>query len=101
VPDISVGLKFCAWLRDKHGVDTDALPTYKHDYLDGRIVDPKLYPDEFLAEYRRWFRKVWLPEFGVKYFKKKDPSSLIYLDKLPALAAPTKAARLPNWKPPA
>ncbi|TLS18878.1 MAG: KilA-N domain-containing protein [Betaproteobacteria bacterium] len=101
VPDISVGKLFCAWLREQHGVDTDSLPTYRHDYLDGRIVEPKLYPDEWLAEYRRWFRSVWLPEHGVRYFKKKDPSSLMYLDKLPALAGPKRSANLPHWKKPA
>lgn len=89
VPDISVGRLFCAWLRDEHGVDTDSLPTYPHDYLDGRqIVFPKAYPDEYLAEFRRWFRTIWLPVHGVKYFKQKDPDSLVYLDRLPALAAP-------------
>lgn len=102
VPDISVGKLYCSWLRDKHGIDTDALPTYEHDYLDGRpIVYPKAYPEEFLADYRNWFRSTWLPQNGVQYFKKKDPSSLVYLDKLPALAAPKKAANLPNWKHPA
>lgn len=95
VPDISVGRLFCAWLRDEHDVDTDALPTYPHDYLDGRsIVYPKAYPDEFLAEFRKWFRTIWLPIHGVKYFKQKDPDSLVYLDKLPALAAPKAAPRL-------
>jgi hypothetical protein len=94
VPDISVGRLWCAYLRDNFGVDTDALPTYKHDYLDGRLVDPKLYPDEYLAEYRRWFRAVWLPVNGVKYFKQKDPNSLAYLDRLPALAGPRYPANL-------
>lgn len=97
VPDISVGKLFCAWLRKEHGVDTDSLPTYEHDYLDGRIVSPKLYPDEFLAEFRRWFRTIWLPEHGVTYFRKKDPSSLAYVDRLPALAAPKTAANLPKF----
>lgn len=101
VPDISVGTKFCAWLRDEQGVDTKLFPTYKHDYLDGRIVEPKLYPDEYLALFRRWFREVWLPEYGVRYFRKKDPASLTYLDRLPALASPTKPANLPHWKKPA
>lgn len=89
VPDISVGLLYCAWLRDKHGIDTDALPTYSHDYLDGRpLVFPKVYPESLLPDYRNWFRTVWLPQNGVAYFRKKDPSSLPYLDQLPALAAP-------------
>jgi len=91
VPDISIGLKFCEHLREVHNVDTDALPTYRHDYMDGRDwVKAKLYPDEHLASFRRWFREEWLPKYGVSYFKRKDPSSLPFLDKHPALAAPKR-----------
>lgn len=92
VPDISVGKTFCKFLREAHGVNTDQLASYPHDYLDGRaLVYPKLYPDSFLAEYRRWFRECWLPEYGVKYFKKRDPASLVYLDRIPALSGPATA----------
>jgi hypothetical protein len=97
VPDISVGRLFCAWLRTERNIDTDALPTYKHDYNDKRakpVVDAKLYPDELLADFRRWFRTIWLPENGVKYFKSKDPQSLSYLDRLPALASPTQKRKI-------
>lgn len=97
VPDISVGLCFCKWLRTERGVDTNALPTYLHDYRDHRKPQTaKLYPDELLADFRRWFRTIWLPENGVKYFKSKDPGSLAYLDRLPALAAPAKIVALPR-----
>lgn len=90
VPDISVGKLFCAWLRDERNVDTDELPTYAHDYLDDRpTVHPKLYPEEYLVDFRRWFRSTWLPKHGVQYFRKKDPDSLPYLDRLPALAGPS------------
>ena len=85
VPDISVGMMFCAWLR-LDGFDTDELPTYSHDYQDGRVVEANLYPDELLARFRRWFRTEWLPRHGVRYFKSKDPASLVYLDRIPALA---------------
>ncbi|MET4219571.1 hypothetical protein ABIB00_004794 [Bradyrhizobium sp. LB14.3] len=34
VPDISHGKMFCKWLCDVHGIDTDALPTYRHVYED-------------------------------------------------------------------
>jgi len=89
VPDISVGKCFCKWLRTERGIDTDKLKVYSHDYLDGRIVhDVKLYPEDFLVEYRKWFRNYWLPDHGMKYFQKKDPESIGYLNKLPALAAP-------------
>lgn len=89
VPDISIGRTFCKYLRDYHNIDTDQLPTYTHDYLDGRVVPGvKLYPDELLAIYRAWFRNHWLPDHGIKYFRTKDPNSLRFLDRLPALAAP-------------
>lgn len=95
VPDISVGRMFCAYLRETHNINTDALQSYTHDYLDGRIVPGvKLYPLDLLPIYRQWFHRVWLPINGVKYFKSKDKGCLAYLDKLPALAAPN-AQELP------
>jgi hypothetical protein len=97
VPDISVGLKWCAFLRDKHGYDTKTLPTYKHDYMDGRpIIDANLYPDSLLPEFRRWFRENWLPENGKKYFKSKDPASLSFLNQIPAIAGPRPARTPPR-----
>ncbi len=95
VPDISVGKLFCKWLRHERSIDTDALATYTHSYGDTRKdVQAKLYPDNLLADFRRWFRTKWLPEHGMTYFKKKDPSSLTYLGKLPALAAPVVPPKL-------
>jgi KilA-N domain len=41
IPDISEGLMFCKWLRDKKGIDTKTLPTYRHSYGDGHD-----FPDE-------------------------------------------------------
>lgn len=97
VPDISVGMKFCAWLRKHRGVDTDALPTYAHDYLDGRpICYPKAYPDDLLATYRHWFRTEWLPKHGREYFSGKDPKCLEFINRLPALGGPATALKIPR-----
>ena len=95
VPDISVGQVFCAHLRENHNVDTDALPIYYHDYFDGRVVPAKIYPEALLPVYRAWFRTVWLPVYGIAYFKRKDKDSLPYLSKMPALAGP----KTPTAKP--
>jgi hypothetical protein len=98
VPDISVGLCFCKWLRENKKLDTNSLPTYMHSYQDHRGTMPvKLYPDEYLAECRTWFRQVWLPENGARYFRKKDPSCMQYFDKIPSLAAPKIVASLPSY----
>ena len=87
VPDISLGLLFCKYLRMAHGVNTDALPTYLHDYYNGQKPRPaKIYPNKYLELYRHWFAQIWLPIHGVKYFKKKDQEdkqiSFSYVTKL-------------------
>jgi hypothetical protein len=90
LPDISHGKMFCKWLRDAHGIDTDALPTYLHIYEDGRRVWPKAYPDELLAEFRRHFREDWLPNRAIEYFRPRDSEALQFLPKLIAANKPKK-----------
>lgn len=82
VPDISMGRFLCSHLRKMLGVDTDALPTYIHEYPDGRKVAAKAYPDEVLAEFRRIIREEWLPQRAAKYFQERSPAALPYLDKI-------------------
>jgi hypothetical protein len=82
IPDISMGLIFCKWLREEKGLDTKKLPTYKHRYQDGRVVDAKLYPNSVLADFRRHFHEEWLPKRAVDYFRKHDPKALPFLQKL-------------------
>lgn len=81
VPDISAGKMFCKWLRDEKGIDTDSLPTYRHIYGDGRVVYPKLYPNQVLADFRKHFNEVWLPLKAASYFGERDPKALEYLPK--------------------
>ncbi|MCJ2080187.1 KilA-N domain-containing protein [Methylobacterium sp. J-090] len=92
LPDISQGQFFCRWLREEWGIDTDSLPTYRHDFEDGRIVYPKCYPDEMLAAFRKHFWTVWLPEKSEAYFLGKDAKALEYL---PRLLARATAAGIP------
>lgn len=81
MPDISQGKMFCKFARDELGIDTDALPTYPHEFEDGRVVDAKLYPVEMLGKFRTYIVKVWLSERAAEYFKAKDPKALPYLDR--------------------
>lgn len=90
LPDISHGRMFCKWLREVHGIDTDALPTYLHVYEDGRRVWPKAYPERLLADFRRHFREEWLPHHSIDYFRKRDSEALQYLPKLIAANKPKK-----------
>ena len=82
LPDISQGKMFCKWLREEWGIDTNSLPTYRHDFEDGRVVYPKAYPDDMLAAFRNQFWTVWLPQKSVAYFTGRDNSALAYLPKL-------------------
>jgi KilA-N domain len=88
IPDIALGLMFCKWLRDKAGIDTDQLPTYTHDFEDGRRVPAKAYPDTLLGAFRKHFREEWFPLRAEAYFRKRDPEALPYLPKVLAIAKP-------------
>lgn len=90
VPDISAGRMFCKWLRDEKGLDTDSLETYRHEFDDGRIVYPKLYPNEVLADFRKYFHETWLQQKAKKYFEDRDPKALKHLPKILALPSSNK-----------
>ncbi len=82
-PDISSGRMFAKFLRDTHGIDTDAMPTYQHDFEDQRpSVFAKAYPERLLHHFRAHFREVWLPERAANYFAERDPIALSYLPRL-------------------
>jgi hypothetical protein len=89
VPDISEGKMFCRWLREVRGIDTDSLPTYRHEYADGRVVHPKLYPNEVLPDFRKHLHQVWLPTKAEAYFSSRDPKALPFLERAAlAIASP-------------
>lgn len=99
MPDITHGKMLCQHLRGKHGVDTDALPTYEHEFPDGRVVNAKLYPLDYLGEFRVMLAKVWMAEKAADYFKKRDPVALAALDKILLLGAAHPAKAIPANKP--
>lgn len=82
LPDISEGRMFCKFLRDDLGVDTDTLPTYRHEFEDGRIVYPKAYPNRYLPAFRSHFFEVWMPSQSTKYFEDRDIKALEFLPYL-------------------
>jgi hypothetical protein len=90
-PDISQGLMFAKYLRDEHSVDTDKMPTYLHEFEDGRNpVSPKAYPNKYLGQFRDHFIQVWMPQRMVSYFQEKDPKALPFLAKALLLPSPKK-----------
>jgi hypothetical protein len=82
-PDISSGRMFAKFLRDRYGVDTDAMPTYLHTFEDRRQpVYAKAYPDHLLPHFRAHFHNVWLPDRAAAYFAERDALALSYLPRL-------------------
>jgi len=90
IPDISQGMMFASWMRKTLNMNTDTLPTYEHEYADGRVVRAKLYPAEFLDMFRKHFNEVWLPTKAVSYFTPRDAAAVPYLTRLLALPAPVR-----------
>ena len=89
-PDISQGIMFANWLRSK-GIEPNELPTYIHEFEDGRrSVRAKAYPEGLLPEFRAYIRNVWMPTRAMDYFRERDKAALEYLPKL--LARPDKKA---------
>lgn len=83
LPDASEGRIFCGWLRKVKGVEPNDFPTYEHEFPDGRVVkNVKLYPVEYLDDFRRHFHEVWLAEKATKYFGERDSLALEYVENL-------------------
>ena len=80
MPDISTGRMFSGFLRQK-GIDPDQFPTYEHEFANATRppVQARLYPVEYLADFRRYFHETWLPQRAVKYFGDRFPKALPYL----------------------
>lgn len=79
VPDISQGKFFSKWLRENRGIEPKNFPTYKHAYEDGRVVDARLYPIEYLADFRIHFNEFWLATQAQRYFKPRDAAILPFI----------------------
>lgn len=82
VPDISQGKIFSVWLRENKGVEPKEFPSYQHEYPDGRVFDARLYPNEYLADFKSHFNEVWLPLHAPKYFQARDSKALSLIETL-------------------
>ncbi len=98
IPDISQGRMFAKWLREEKGIETSSLPTYPHEYADGRVVEAKLYPVELLGAFRQHFHEVWMKTRCLDYFKDRDQAALPHL--IQVLGERIEAAKhlsQPSW----
>ncbi len=92
VPDASTGRMFSKFLRDK-GINPNEFPEYDHEFLDGKrpIVKARLYPNQYLPDFRAYFHEIWLPRRAAIYFRERDPTALPHIKQIIAsLPAPKK-----------
>ena len=80
MPDISTGLMFSRFLRAR-GIDPKTFPNYEHEFADeSRMpVQARLYPIEYLADFRVYFHETWLPQRAEGYFAERFPKALPFL----------------------
>ncbi|MEJ8821422.1 hypothetical protein WKW80_05140 [Variovorax humicola] len=53
MPDISPAKMLCKYLREICDIDTTKLFKYTHTFPDGREVEANLYPDAYVAIFRK------------------------------------------------
>jgi hypothetical protein len=83
VPDISVGLRWVAYLKTINIVVQDVARYYPHTYPDKRGVrDVYCYPESMLPAFRQWFREQYKTDHLYRYLKTKDKASLPAVDKV-------------------
>ena len=89
MPDISTGLMFSGFLRSK-GIEPKLFPTYQHEFIDSLrpTVQARLYPLEYLADFRKYFNETWLPQKALGYFGEKFPKALPFLTLIKQLPSP-------------
>ena len=83
MPDISTGRMFSGFLRSK-GIDPDQFPRYEHEFADTSrpTVWARLYPIEYLPDFRRYFNETWLPDKSDSYLKKNFPRALPHVKRI-------------------
>ena len=80
MPDASTGRMFSGFLRRK-GIAPEQFPNYQHEFVDSLrpVVYARLYPNEYLPDFRRYFHEEWLPVRADKYFQERFPEAVPYL----------------------
>ncbi len=81
IPDISTGILFNKYIKDKGYNPEKICKTYTHIYPDWRqIIWVRQYPDSLYPLFTEWFQKEWLSKRCAKYIiERTDKYVLPYL----------------------
>ncbi len=81
LPDASEGKMFCNWLRKNRGVEPKDFPNYDHEFPDGRVFPARLYPMQYMEDFKNHFHQIWLPTKAPEYFGQRAPEALAYVSQ--------------------
>lgn len=88
LPNASTGKMFSAFLRRK-GLTPEDFDSYEHEFSDHRpTVYARLYPIEYLPAFRKFFNEEWLSKHAKKYFEKRAPKAVPYINIITPLELP-------------
>lgn len=96
-PDISEGMHFAKWIREKDGFDQQEVQRYTHVFEDGRApVRAYAYPNKHWGDFIHHMEAIWIPKHAWRYFEERDPAALTYLSQAcPSLVPPLKRRAIP------
>jgi prophage antirepressor-like protein len=80
-PDISVGLGFSKWLKQKHADIADAYMMYLHWTPAGQF-EARQYPVSLLHLFWEYLDSEWIPMQAERYFNTRDPAALPHVGYL-------------------
>lgn len=81
LPDASEGKMFCNWLRQNRAVEPKDFPNYNHQFPDGRVFPARLYPMQYMEDFKKHFHTIWLPTKASEYFGQRAPEALQYVSQ--------------------
>jgi hypothetical protein len=80
-PDVSVGLGFSKWLKQKYPTLCAHFKEYMHWTPQGDFP-ARQYSNDVWPHFIEYVDTVWISECGPQYFKTRDPKALTYLPRL-------------------
>ena len=79
MPDISVGLVFSKFLKERYPEWYKTRQKYMHIFPDGKQKEAYMYPLAALPIFREFVFNVRFPEYADQYFAKRDPLATKYI----------------------
>lgn len=79
MPDISVGLVFSKFLKERYPEWYETRKKYIHIFPDGKEKEAYMYPLAALPVFREFVFNVWFPKYAEQYFAKRDPLATNYI----------------------